>query len=437
MITNSIFILGAGSSAEYGMPLWDELAKEMRKKFQQLTYDDWDHAVHQLVVGHAISHYEKAQAISFCQKVLNAVGKDRQFSTIDEAISRMLEETGNAEHNFFYASNMLQTPSEALFWYLMFLTFQERMLGEQGAGSDYSPTDTTLWLGHHQRMGWLRCLMNDNATLLAIADNIFIDFNYDDLFYAYYCYLLQYPDYFSKETQKRLYDRGLSLQSREGRLKKLSQLILQKEKRLLALPERGKILRGATVEREFKDPKLQQIEESLQRYQNYESEISDLNLNFQSDWRAYTLLKKEIYLFQPHGFFQALNKPSGNSHIGDHGIFQNIDRSKSYRGTEPISCHDTRAENFKEINDALKGRPCERLILMGVGPASLRQNLNKIAFENVTQKISEIWFTCFECKHIDDYKDYFAERFGEKIDMKQFKTCTELAKALAQEFGEG
>ena len=436
MITNSIFILGAGSSAEYGMPLWKDLAPEMRKKFDQLTYDDWDHAVHQLVVGHAISYDEKAQAISFCQKVLNAVGKDRQFSTIDEAISRMLEETANAEHNFFFAMNMLQTPSEVLFWYIMFLIFRERMLAEQGAGSDYSPIDTKLWLGHHKTMGWLRYLMNEDTTLLANAYNIFIDFNYDNLFYAYYCYLLQYPDYFSKETQQRLNGMGLTLQSREGRLKKLSQLEQKKQKRLSALPDRGKICRGATVEREFSDLELQQIEQALEQYRNYDSEINNLNLDYSSDWRNYSLPKEEICVFQPHGFFQALNKHASSHHIAEHGIFQNIDRSKSYRGTEPISCHDTRDKNFEDVNQALKARPYERLIIMGVGPTSLRQNLDKIAFDNVNPKINEIWFTCFEHKDIDDYEDYFAERFGEKIDMKIFDNCTDLAKALAQEFGE-
>ena len=408
MITNSIFILGAGSSAEYGMPLWDELAEEMKKKFQQLTYDDLDQAVDQLALGHVISHDEKAQAISFCQKVLNAVGKDRQFSTVDEAISTMLEETGNAEHNFFYLSDMLQTPSEVLFWYIMFLIFQERMLAEQGAGSDYSPIDTKLWLGHHQTMGWLRYLMNKDTTLLANADNIFIDFNYDDLFYAQHCYLLRYPDYFSKETQQRLRERELTLQSREGRLKKLSELTLQKKERLLALPDRGKILRGATVKRGFSDPVLQQIEQALERYRNYDSEINNLNLRYASDWRNYSLHKEDICLFQPHGFFQALNKHVGSNHISEHGIFQNIDRSKSYRGTEPISCHDTEDKNFEDINQALKGRPYERLILMGVGPASLRQNLSQINLNDV-ENIKTIYYTCHIGEDGEDYNHEYVK----------------------------
>ena len=92
MITNSIFILGAGSSAEYGMPLWKDIAPEMRKKFDQLSYGDRDHATHQLVVGHAISHDEKAHAISFCEKALDAVGRNMQFSTIYEAISTLVKE---------------------------------------------------------------------------------------------------------------------------------------------------------------------------------------------------------------------------------------------------------------------------------------------------------------------------------------------------------
>ena len=434
MITNSIFILGAGSSAEYGLPLWKDLAPEMRKKLQQFSHDEWDHVVGQLAGNYSTSHDDRAKAILFCIDVLNAVDEEETFSTIDEAISMKLRESNAAQHNRRFAMRKLQTLSEVLFWYVMLLTFHDKLLGRQGEGSDYSAIDTTLWLGHHQTMGWLRNFIQNNSLLLSHETNMFIDFNYDGLFYAMYSYLNQFPEYFSIEKQKQLSDLGISLYTRSSREKKHTELNELLDRRISEISD-GEVLREGLVNNSFPDPELRRLDKELAKIEQYDVNIRKLNLHFIADWRRYNPFKEDMKLFQPHGFFEGLNNPNPKNSIVQYGIFQNIDRSKSYRGTEPISCHDTRDKNFKEINQALKGRPYERLILMGVGPTSLRQNLDKIKFDNVKPKINEIWFTCFNSVDIDDYEDYFAERFGEKIDMKQFKRCEDLAKALAQEFG--
>ena len=155
---------------------------------------------------------------------------------------------------------------------------------------------------------------------------------------------------------------------------------------------------------------------------------------FERQWRNDDKKRSNMKLFQPHGYFRLLHRRGAKKSTDFHAIIEAYKGSNSYRGTEPISCHNTLPKNFSNINNAINKQYCERIIVMGVGPRSLRQNLQHIRFEDLSPPPSEIWFTCYDSAEMECYEKYFKERFGEKIKKKDFKTCTELAKALAKEF---
>ena len=68
MITNSIFILGAGSSAEYGMPLWKDLAKEMRLQFEAIEATSWERDLDRCVQGVIVTEEDTKYAVSFLKR---------------------------------------------------------------------------------------------------------------------------------------------------------------------------------------------------------------------------------------------------------------------------------------------------------------------------------------------------------------------------------
>lgn len=191
MITNSIFILGAGSSKEYGMPLWDELSDEIKRKVNAFRHGSLENLLQICCQHHPhLNEEERQYAVSFVDEVLSSVGENERFATIDEAISTLLKETEYHLYNEKFTKHLRQTPSEEFFWSLLFWTFRELIIGEEGKGTTTSPAETFLFHGAHQTKGWLRSLIGENGKLLCDdTTNMFIDFNYDDLFYTCFCYL--------------------------------------------------------------------------------------------------------------------------------------------------------------------------------------------------------------------------------------------------------
>ena len=85
---NKIFVLGAGASAEYGLPMWDELVELIKEKLQDENF---------------------SEDIQFKKEILewvDKVGEGKEYSTIDKCIqieSDTNSENGNdIEKEFFY-----------------------------------------------------------------------------------------------------------------------------------------------------------------------------------------------------------------------------------------------------------------------------------------------------------------------------------------------
>lgn len=436
MITNSIFILGAGSSKEYGMPLWDELSDEIKRKVSAFRQDSLENLLQICCQHHPhLNEEERQYAVSFVDEVLSSVGENERFATIDEAISTLLKETEYHLYNEKFTKHLRQTPSEEFFWALLFWTFRELIIGEKGKGTTTSPAETFLFQGAHQTKGWLRSLIGENGKLL-IDDktNMFIDFNYDDLLYTCFCYLKCDSYYMSpqhnssslkREERKSQELRDLKEEAREiaSEISKEWTNLKNQNRNERNILTKGQ---GQNTRLQSLNSKLIQINKSIQD-KNVKSPIE-----FKYDWMRNAPVKETINLFQLHGYFGMLTHAAHNWSKEYKKVLASQSKSESYRGSEPISCHDAGEIQFKNINNTIESGSHNRLLILGLGSRSLDFNLAKINFESMTAVISSIWFTCYDELEVSFYNDYFRERFGHGLELRRFKTCSDLANALSK-----
>ncbi|MGC6516514.1 MAG: hypothetical protein ACON49_00630 [Candidatus Puniceispirillaceae bacterium] len=425
-IKNSIIILGAGSSKEYGLPLWNELADKMISdvklrdaKTILIKYPGFD-----LMTDEYLEY-----SIAFIEKVKKGV-QGGEYSTIDEAISDLLAKKSDHPLERIYTSRFMQTPSEALFWFLMNLIFHQSIIGGNLGGCS---VDTFLWLGNHQTLGWLRFLIGEPKTLdMQGTNNIVIDFNYDDLFYSCYSYLTHFPEYYSENYIASKSRREREIENRMEKIRSLEEEV----DRLRVQYAEKRDLRQSLIRGEVANQHLIEKREALEALKNNNAPETDSLPEIEGEWRKIVASKNDLNIFQPHGYFSALHK---NQKLWKKDGLKIIDPNKgthSYRGSEPISCYDTVPQNFSKITEALEQNNFDKLIVMGVGPESLPVNFEKITFEAMPSALNEIWFTCYEDEKKQIYVDYFRNRFGNHISLKMHKTCTDLAKALSAQHKE-
>lgn len=121
------------------------------------------------------------------------MGDKKEFSTVDEAITARLKEM-NHEPEFQEAVvELRQTLEEQFFWIILsvsLFSYNKVDWGNYAVGL----LDKFLYSGMHNERGWIKELklhLQGNS----ICSNIFIDFNYDDVFYSILTYLKCDPYY--------------------------------------------------------------------------------------------------------------------------------------------------------------------------------------------------------------------------------------------------
>ena len=204
MITNSIFILGAGSSAEYGMPLWDELAKEMRNSMSEKIADSAKYEVEinamTKIFGVNRNHILTAHFFNACMMTKVAKG---QYKTIDQCLSEELEQLSRRPDMLAGFDHSNVQVVEHWFWLIMLHIFKGR-LSNKCSSSNSSTMDLFLRSGNFQTTGWIKELFSSdvNSGMQGVHSNAYVDFNYDDIFRSVLRYLIVSPRYYALKDRR-------------------------------------------------------------------------------------------------------------------------------------------------------------------------------------------------------------------------------------------
>ncbi len=189
-IKDSIFILGAGSSNEYGMPLWADLAQEMKNTLNKYKCKDLANALAKR--GHRILLNEEYICVILNQLLADIVA-GKISTTIDEAITARLIELGGKDGMIKDGDKPMakMTDFETFFWFVMYIVFKERM--NTLDGSIESDIDTFMRTRVAKQKGWIKLMdvfnTEDSFTSFKNNNNMIIDFNYGDVFYASFAFL--------------------------------------------------------------------------------------------------------------------------------------------------------------------------------------------------------------------------------------------------------
>ena len=340
-----IFVLGAGASACFGLPMWNELAELILEKlvskkneegFDQFTED----------------HYSKA-------------------TEWIEKTNPDTEEKGTIDYCMHMESEKLNQQDSDIVIDLIFNLIKDIFVEKKESSNKSGVTNHVACI----LINYLtdKYTMNYKNLSYFLNRKVFIDFNYDDLLSG-------------------------ALQESITRQTDLNY-------------ERNKIVNAA------KDGVRINSEESRRLIQE--------------------VVKTTKNIYKPHGCFNQNAE-----------FLKNSNTYQNFLKEEPINyscafCHDCKKDRlcFKSVSEYLKNatsyyindhgtvsfKKSSVIYILGVGPTSLKYNLDKIDFpENFP--LRKVVYTCFEDKDNSVYRDYFAKKFGseDKVEYVKIKKCEDL-----------
>ena len=319
-----IFILGAGASKDYGLPLWEELQSLLLKHIKNKVGTDAD--VRQTLL-----------------KELRNIGESKKYKTVDKMISEVAKRKNGSE-------------AEDVLFGCMGEIFEESR----------SNTDTENdWIedfirgrDHH-----LTALLTNSKTE---DSTMFVNFNYDTVF------LLKVIGFFRDKYESTSPEDRRAHETNTGQAKS-----------------------------------------------GYGNCVKDI--------------------FHPHGIFIPENRDLLK--IGNEccyptcGTFRDPGTGNKRR-SNPVSCHDAEQQfTFSKIKERVTelmgtGAVTIRLTFLGVGPQSLKFNVDKIFSDTDKSSlpIRNISYTCFKDCDQPKYEEYFQE-FDRPGD--RYKNCCDLAQGIS------
>ena len=421
-LKSTIMILGAGASAEFGMPTWNEL----KEKLEELATKQKTHP--SLIQ----SFQNKKTYFNMLTMIMKGNIKGK---TIDERFSNFMDENCQNENNFIFNGYEIDGELfEDFFWGSIEYIFYS-ILKEKGSRQANKNFILNYLDAREMKTTWLDLYVKSFAKSLVKNKqfNLVIDFNYDNLFHSIFSYETQYQNYLLSEDYELL--KHYTNTQREklleiDELKKQYNEIEKIEKSNLSYRKRRV---DGTTEKEVQIKKTE-IEKNLSRNRSLRDIMRDSIEHHQFNFKVEDVVKNsQLNIFQPHGYFDSFSVKNPNTSFKPSKPKPEYS-NKSLRGNEPISCYDTREGRFHGIHKNIEDNTTEEIIILGVGTTAIEYNLSKLKLEKTKGTVKRVFFTCYEPKEISIYKNFFKKTFGQNVALIHEKTCSELIDRLIKEY---